>query len=280
MPSEGHSPSPAPRAGGRHRKKSAFPTGHLVATVAAAGVVVAVGAPLLNALEVEQAGSPIPDVLPMSFSTDTAPQAVSAFPSLVPSAARMSVPELDRVERADAVRERQRKAAEVEEARVAEQKRKKAEAEAARKAEAEAAKKEAARKKALSSQGWVKPAVGRFTSGFGARWGTTHYGVDIANAIGTPIRAAASGTVIESGPASGFGLWVRVQHNDGSITIYGHINESLVSEGQKVAAGEQIATMGNRGQSTGPHLHFEVWVDGGRKVNPVSWMAERGAPLT
>ncbi len=280
MPSEGHSPSPAQRAGGRHRKKSAFPTGHLVATVAAAGVVVAVGAPLLNALEVEQPGSPVPDVLPMSFSTGTAPQAVSASPSLIPAPVRMAVPEMDRVQRADAVRERQRKAAEAERARVAEQKRLAAE-QKRKKAEAQAAReKEEARKKALSSQGWVKPTTGRFTSGFGARWGTTHYGVDIANAIGTPIRAAASGTVIESGPASGFGLWVRVQHNDGSITVYGHINESLVSAGQKVAAGEQIATMGNRGQSTGPHLHFEVWVDGGRKVNPVSWMAERGAPLT
>ncbi|GAA1353021.1 M23 family metallopeptidase [Saccharothrix algeriensis] len=125
----------------------------------------------------------------------------------------------------------------------------------------------------------AKPAEGTFTSGFGARWGTSHYGVDIANSIGTPILSAMDGVVVEAGPASGFGLWVRVQHNDGTITVYGHVNEILVSQGQQVAAGEQIATMGNRGQSTGPHLHFEVWLGGSQKVDPLPWLAERGISL-
>ncbi|QFZ21983.1 M23 family metallopeptidase [Saccharothrix syringae] len=125
----------------------------------------------------------------------------------------------------------------------------------------------------------VKPAEGAFTSGFGARWGTTHYGVDIANAIGTPILSAMSGVVVEAGPASGFGLWVRVQHEDGTITVYGHVNEILVAQGQQVRAGEQIATMGNRGQSTGPHLHFEVWVGGSQKIDPIGWLGERGINL-
>ncbi|ROP41571.1 peptidase M23-like protein [Saccharothrix texasensis] len=125
----------------------------------------------------------------------------------------------------------------------------------------------------------VKPAEGQFTSGFGSRWGTTHYGVDIANSIGTPILSAMDGVVVEAGPASGFGLWVRVQHNDGTITIYGHVNETLVSAGQQVQAGQQIATMGNRGQSTGPHLHFEVWVNGSQKIDPVGWLGERGISL-
>ncbi|MBB5804344.1 murein DD-endopeptidase MepM/ murein hydrolase activator NlpD [Saccharothrix ecbatanensis] len=125
----------------------------------------------------------------------------------------------------------------------------------------------------------VKPAEGSFTSGYGARWGTTHYGVDIANAIGTPILSVMDGVVVESGPASGFGLWVRVQHNDGTITIYGHVNETLVSQGQQVRAGQQIATMGNRGQSTGPHLHFEVWINGSQKIDPVGWLGERGISL-
>lgn len=123
---------------------------------------------------------------------------------------------------------------------------------------------------------FVRPAVGNLTSGFGARWGTTHYGIDIANAFGTPIVAAADGVVIEAGPASGFGLWVRIQHADGTVTVYGHMDSFSVYEGQQVKAGEQIAQMGNRGESTGTHLHFEVWEPGGLKVDPVAWLAEHG----
>jgi murein DD-endopeptidase MepM/ murein hydrolase activator NlpD len=120
------------------------------------------------------------------------------------------------------------------------------------------------------------PALGNFTSGFGGRWGTTHYGIDIANAKGTPIYSVADGVVIEAGPASGFGLWVRVQHDDGTITVYGHVNTITVDEGDRVKAGDQIATMGNRGFSTGPHLHFEVWNVSGKKINPLPWMQARG----
>lgn len=123
---------------------------------------------------------------------------------------------------------------------------------------------------------YVMPTTGTLTSGFGARWGTTHYGLDIANSIGTPILSAADGTVIEAGSASGFGLWVRVQHEDGSITVYGHVNDYSVREGQKVRAGEQIARMGNRGYSTGTHLHFEVWDSDGRKINPKTWLINNG----
>nr|WP_246842990.1 M23 family metallopeptidase [Allokutzneria sp. NRRL B-24872] len=123
---------------------------------------------------------------------------------------------------------------------------------------------------------FVKPASGTFTSGYGARWGATHYGLDIANRIGTPIYTVADGTIIAAGPASGFGLWVKVLHHDGTTTVYGHVDRILVKEGKKVKAGEQIATMGNRGFSTGPHLHFEVWNSGGRKINPLPWLNERG----
>ncbi|MCD2189367.1 M23 family metallopeptidase [Actinomycetospora soli] len=137
----------------------------------------------------------------------------------------------------------------------------------------------AAREAAARAPKFVKPAEGRFTSGFGARWGTSHRGIDIANAIGTPIVSVADGTVLESGPASGFGMWVRVQLEDGTINVYGHINRSYVKEGQKVKAGEEIAEIGNRGQSTGPHLHFEVWTPGGTKINPLPWLAERGISL-
>ena len=123
---------------------------------------------------------------------------------------------------------------------------------------------------------YVLPTTGRFTSGFGARWGVTHYGIDLANSIGTPIYAVTDGVVTESGPASGFGMWVVLQHPDGSHSVYGHINRSLVKVGEKVTAGEKIAEMGNRGQSTGPHLHFEIWTPSGQKINPIPWLAARG----
>ncbi|GLZ43256.1 M23 family metallopeptidase [Actinokineospora sp. NBRC 105648] len=126
---------------------------------------------------------------------------------------------------------------------------------------------------------FIKPTQGTFTSGFGARWGVTHYGVDIANSIGTPIVSVADGTVIEAGTASGFGLWVRVQHEDGTISVYGHVNDYVVREGQKVKAGQLIAHLGNRGQSTGPHLHFEIWDASGRKMNPLPWLNARGINL-
>lgn len=137
----------------------------------------------------------------------------------------------------------------------------------------------AAREAAARRPLFALPAHGTYTSSFGARWGTLHAGVDIANAIGTPIYAVADGEVIDSGPASGFGMWVRVLHPDGTITVYGHINETLVTVGQKVMAGDQIATMGNRGFSTGPHLHFEVHLAGENKIDPIPWLATRGISL-
>ena len=118
----------------------------------------------------------------------------------------------------------------------------------------------------------VQMVTGRVTSGFGGRWGSFHAGLDIAAPIGTPIHVPLAGTVISSGPASGFGLWVRVRHADGTITVYGHINRSLVRVGQKVSAGQEIAEVGNRGQATGPHLHIEVVTPGGRKINPRPWL--------
>jgi len=137
----------------------------------------------------------------------------------------------------------------------------------------------AARELAARAPAFVTPAEGRFTSGFGARWGTSHNGIDIANRIGTPIVSVGDGTVVEAGPASGFGQWVRVRLDDGTINVYGHVNRFFVEAGQKVTAGEEIAEIGNRGQSTGPHLHFEVWTPAGKKINPLPWLAERGIAL-
>lgn len=139
--------------------------------------------------------------------------------------------------------------------------------------EREAAEAEARRPKRVS------PAHGSFTSGFGYRAGGMHYGVDIAAPIGTPIYAAADGVVIEAGPASGFGLWVKVEHADGTVTVYGHMYRFSVRKGQQVQAGEQIAEVGNNGQSSGPHLHFEVWSPSGLKMNPLPWLNEMGVSI-
>ncbi|SER34578.1 Murein DD-endopeptidase MepM and murein hydrolase activator NlpD, contain LysM domain [Lentzea xinjiangensis] len=126
---------------------------------------------------------------------------------------------------------------------------------------------------------FVRPAVGEFSSTYGGRWGTMHFSIDIAGPIGTPVLSAADGVVVEAGHASGFGLRVRVPHADGTVTVYGHVDTYSVRAGQPVKAGRQIARMGNLGFSTGPHLHFEVWEPGGRKVNPLAWLNERGVTV-
>lgn len=123
---------------------------------------------------------------------------------------------------------------------------------------------------------YVMPTRGIFTSNFGYRWGVLHAGIDIANSIGTPIVAVSDGVVIEAGPAAGYGALVKLRHADGTVTLYGHINSTLVGVGQRVMAGDQIATMGNRGNSTGPHLHFEVLQGGTQRIDPVPWLANRG----
>ena len=97
--------------------------------------------------------------------------------------------------------------------------------------------------------------------------------MDIAAPIGTPIYAAHSGVVVRAGAATGFGLAVYIKGDDGAVTVYGHVNEYFVRAGERVSAGEQIAEVGNRGQSTGPHLHFEVHPSGvthGGQVDPAT----------
>ena len=124
---------------------------------------------------------------------------------------------------------------------------------------------------------------GRVSSGFGQRAGGMHYGLDIAAPLGTPIRAIADGTVIEAGPASGFGLWIRIRHHDsntsgGTVSVYGHMNTITTPAGTHVTAGQQIATVGARGQATGPHLHLEIWPHGDRaaRVDPARWLDTHG----
>jgi murein DD-endopeptidase MepM/ murein hydrolase activator NlpD len=141
---------------------------------------------------------------------------------------------------------------------------------------AAAAAAEAARPKA------VLPVQGaRLTSGFGPRWGSMHAGIDLAAPMHTPEYAAMDGVVLEAGPASGYGLAVYIQHANGDVTVYGHMDQILVAPGQVVKAGETIALLGNRGQSTGPHLHFEVHIGGidGQKVDPIPYLRERGVQI-
>jgi murein DD-endopeptidase MepM/ murein hydrolase activator NlpD len=128
----------------------------------------------------------------------------------------------------------------------------------------------------LNRPQFVMYTKGVFTSGFGYRWGVLHAGIDIANAIGTPIYAVADGVVIDAGPTAGYGAWVKLRHADGTVTLYGHVNTWLVSKGDRVMAGDQIATIGNRGNSTGPHCHFEVLLNGTQRIDPVPWLAQRG----
>lgn len=133
---------------------------------------------------------------------------------------------------------------------------------------------------------WTRPAAGRFTSGFGKRnigpiGSKNHLGIDIANSIGTPIVAAADGVVSYAGTMSGYGTVMMVTHSiEGQIftTTYAHLSGFNASVGDTVSKGQQIARMGNTGNSTGPHLHFEIHVgewNGSRSnaVNPLRYVS-------
>lgn len=108
----------------------------------------------------------------------------------------------------------------------------------------------------------VPEGGGNVSSPYGEnRVGYSHGGIDCTGGMGSPIKAAQTGEVIDAGPASGFGQWVRIRHADGTVAIYGHMETIDVSVGQQVNAGDVIATVGSRGESTGPHLHFEMEPD-------------------
>ena len=113
-----------------------------------------------------------------------------------------------------------------------------------------------------SSAGFVWPTSGTLTSGFGWRWGRMHEGIDIAAPTGTPISAAASGTVIHAGWMGGYGNLVVIDHGNGLATAYGHQSSIAVGSGTYVSQGQTIGYVGSTGHSTGPHLHFEVRVNG------------------
>lgn len=117
----------------------------------------------------------------------------------------------------------------------------------------------------------VRPVSGVLTSRYGYRWGRTHTGIDIGAATGTTVKAAAGGTVTFSGWKGSLGKLVVITHGNGIQTYYGHCSSLLVSAGQTVSAGQAISKVGSTGRSTGPHLHFEIRVNGS-SINPQSYI--------
>ncbi|MCX2971765.1 MULTISPECIES: M23 family metallopeptidase [Streptomyces] len=132
------------------------------------------------------------------------------------------------------------------------------------------------------SAGWVTPvAAYRLTAGYaatGALWSSGHTGQDFAVRTGTPVRSVGAGTVVRAGYAGPYGYQVVIRHGDGFHTVYAHLSVLQTGVGQRVAAGERIALSGSTGNSSGPHLHFEVRRGGagGAAVEPVSWLRSRG----
>lgn len=115
------------------------------------------------------------------------------------------------------------------------------------------------------------PVSGTITSPFGSRWGSLHTGIDIAVPTGTSVAAADGGMVIFAGWENGYGNLVKIDHGNGFVTYYGHNSKLYVSAGQKVAKGELISASGSTGNSTGPHVHFEIRKNG-VAVNPMNYV--------
>ena len=129
---------------------------------------------------------------------------------------------------------------------------------------------------------FVAPAIGRYSSDFGERVHPVthaesfHEGLDIAAPVGAPARAAAAGTVTKAGPAGTYGNLVVLRHADGSETRYAHLSAIGVEVGDRVTAGQPLGAVGATGRVTGPHLHFEVRVDG-HAVDPAPLLPAPGA---
>ena len=122
-----------------------------------------------------------------------------------------------------------------------------------------------------SSNGFIYPLDGPLTSPFGYRWGRMHEGIDISVPEGTPIHAAASGSVSLASVYGGYGNYTCIEHGDGVSTCYAHQSSFAVSQGDSVSQGDVIGYSGNTGSSTGPHLHFEVRVNG-EAVDPMGYL--------
>jgi len=122
-----------------------------------------------------------------------------------------------------------------------------------------------------SSQGLIWPVSGPVTSPFGYRWGRLHAGIDIGVPYGTPIHAAASGTVVLAAWTGGYGNYTCIDHGGGLASCYGHQSSYAVSSGAQVSQGQVIGYVGNTGHSFGAHLHFEVRING-NPVDPLGYL--------
>lgn len=123
----------------------------------------------------------------------------------------------------------------------------------------------------LTPPAYIKPIAGTFSSGYGSRDGSFHKGADWLAPQGTAVNAAAEGTVTRAGWYAAYGYCVDISHSDGSMTRYAHLSSVSVSAGQTVSQGQLIAYSGNTGDSTAPHLHFELWINGST-VNPLNYV--------
>ncbi|MEU0935793.1 M23 family metallopeptidase [Embleya sp. NPDC005971] len=187
----------------------------------------------------------------------------------------------------DAAREAERQAAAETAARAEAERQAEAErvAEAERQAEADRAAEAERRAEAdrvaaeRAASGWVVPTSGYTLTGrfgnSGSRWAHTHTGLDFAARSGTPIKAAAAGKISSAGSAGAFGNRIVITHPDGTQTWYCHQSRFAKTSGS-VAAGEVIGYVGTTGNSTGPHLHFEVHPKGGAAVDPKTWLSGKG----
>ena len=119
---------------------------------------------------------------------------------------------------------------------------------------------------------FIRPYYGVVTSRYGSRWGRNHNGIDYGGRVGDPVKAADGGTVSFAGwDNGGYGKLIKINHGNGKVTYYAHLNSINVSVGQKVAQGQLIGKVGNTGRSTGPHLHFEIRING-KPVNPSNYV--------
>ncbi|MFI5730378.1 M23 family metallopeptidase [Kribbella sp. NPDC051587] len=155
-----------------------------------------------------------------------------------------------------------------------------AKAKAEAKAKAVALAKAAAIAKANAAPKIVLPTTGyHLTARFnqaGGRWAHNHTGLDFATAYGTPVRSVLAGEVIQADFEGAYGRQVKVRHADGTVTSYSHMAEFDVSVGDSVSAGSQVGAVGMTGNTTGPHVHFEVLPDGENPINPEPWLRAHG----
>ena len=126
-----------------------------------------------------------------------------------------------------------------------------------------------------SSSALIWPTEGTVSSYYGWRWGEIHQGIDIAAASGTPVWAVSDGNVEFAGwDDSGYGNMLDIRHYDGAITRYAHLNVLFVKQGDAVTQSQVIAAVGSTGNSTGPHLHFEIHPHGGIAADPIAYLAK------